>query len=130
MEPTSENRFDANFAVQVLLDIAHERSMETLLTKLIERAMERHHLVCVQVWLIEKGNLCATWPRRPVCPDQSCCLHLVASKGKSILESGKGFGRFDPQATREPMGVPPAGKHSGGGCSRMWRRRPGEGLWL
>ncbi len=109
MNPTSENRFDSNFATQILLEIAHEQSLEKLLQKLIERAMERPHIACAQVWLIEKGDLCATCPRRPVCPDQSRCLHLAAAKGRSILGRGKGFGQFDPQTSREPLGVPPIG---------------------
>ena len=71
--------------------------------------MERPHIACAQVWLIEKGDLCATCPRRPECPDQSRCLHLAAAKAKSIVGPGKGFGRLDPQTAREPLGVPPIG---------------------
>ena len=89
MEPASENRFDANFITQILLEIGHEQSLEKLLQKLIERAMERPHIACVQVWLIEKGDLCATCPRRPECPDQSRCLHLAAAKAKSIVAAGE-----------------------------------------
>ena len=92
MEPEIESRFDPNFAAQVLLEIAHEQSLEKLAQKLVERAMERPHIAWAQVWLIGKGDLCATCPRRPECPDQSRCLHLVAAKGKSILGPGKGFG--------------------------------------
>src|SRR5208282_2457903 len=109
MEPTSEGSFDANFVAQILLGIAHEQSLETLLQKLLERVMERPHMVCAQVWLIEKGDLCATCPRRPECPDQSRCLHLAAAKAKSIVGPGKGFGRLDPGTAREPLGVPPIG---------------------
>ena len=113
MENSSDNRydsrFDANFVAQILLEIAHEQSLEKLLQKLVERAMERPHIVCAQVWLIEKGDLCATCPRRPECPDQSRCLHLAAAKAKSIVGPGKGFGRLDPETAREPLGVPPIG---------------------
>src|SRR5271166_5145126 len=109
MEPTSEGSFDANFVAQILLGIAHEQSLETLLQKLLERVMERPHMVCAQVWLIEKGDLCATCPRRPECPDQSRCLHLAAANAKSILGPGTGFGRLDPETAREPLGVPPLG---------------------
>ena len=108
MEPTSDKRFDPNYATQILLDLAHEQSLEKLLQKLMDRAMERH-MACAQVWLIEKGDLCATCMRRRDCPDQSRCLHLVAAKANSISEPGKGFGRLDPQTTREPLGVPPIG---------------------
>jgi PAS domain S-box-containing protein len=109
MEPTSERRFDANFVGQILLQLAHEQSLEKLLQKLVESAMERPHMACVQAWLIEKGDLCATCPRRPECPDQSRCLHLAAVKAKSIVGPGKGFGQLDPQTAREPLGVPPIG---------------------
>jgi PAS domain S-box-containing protein len=104
-----DSRFDASFLTQILLEIANEQSLAKLLQKLIDRAMEGPHIACVQVWLIEKGDRCATCPRRPECPDQSRCLHLAEAKGKSIAEPGKGFGRLDPVTTREPLGTPPIG---------------------
>ena len=104
-----DSRFDANFLTQILLEIANEQSLAKLLRKLIDRATEGHHIVCAQVWLIEKGDLCATCPRRPECPDQSRCLHLAAVKAKSIVVPGKGFWQLDPQTAREPLGVPPIG---------------------
>ena len=109
MEPTSDNRFDPNFVAQILLEIAHEQSLDKVVQKLVERVMERPHIACAQVWLIEKGDLCATCPRRPECPDQSRCLHLAAAKANSIVGPGKGFGRIDPETAREPLGVPPIG---------------------
>ena len=108
MDSTSDRRFDPNFATQILLDLSHEHSLEKLLQKLVDRAMERH-LACVQVWLMEKGDLCATCPSRPECPDQSRCLHLAAAKAHSILGPGKGFGQFDPGSSRIPLGAPPIG---------------------
>lgn len=109
MEPASDRRFDPNYAAQILVEIANERSLEKLLQRLSDRAMERSHFACAQIWLIKKGDLCATCPKRPECPDQSRCLHLAVAAGKSILERGKGFGRFDPQTAREPLGVLPIG---------------------
>ena len=94
MQSASEGRFDPNFAAQLLVEIAHEQSLDKLLQKLIEGVMERPYIVCAQVWLIEKGDLCATCPYRSECPDQSRCLHLVAGKAKSILDPGKGLGQF------------------------------------
>jgi len=113
VETSSDNRydmrFDANFLAQTLLEIAPEQSLAKLLQKLTERAIERPHIAFAQIWLIEKGDLCATCPRRPECPDQSRCLHLAVAKAKSIVGTGKGFGRLDPETTREPLGVPPIG---------------------
>jgi PAS domain S-box-containing protein len=109
MEPTRDNRFDPNFVGQILLELAHEQSLEKVVQKLAERVMERPHIACAQIWLIEKGDLCATCPRRPECPDQTRCLHLAAAKAKSIVGPGRGFGRIDPLTAREPLGMPPIG---------------------
>ncbi len=119
MEAASENRFDANFALQILLEMTHEHSLEKLVQTLIERAVERPHIVFAQVWLIEKGDLCATCPQRPSCPDQSRCLHLAAAKSNSILGPGKGFGQFDVETSRMPLGVPPIGSMVASGQPRV-----------
>src|SRR5271157_5540865 len=114
MEPTSDTRsdtrFDPHLAAQLLLEIAQERSLEKLLQKLAERVMERPHLVCAQVWLIEKGDLCATCKYRSECADQSRCLHLVAAKGRSHPDSGKKRPGFENLDARIPLGVGPVGK--------------------
>lgn len=104
MEPTSDKRFDPNLAVQLLLDVAHEQSLEQLLHKLVSRGVERADLACIQIWLIEKGDLCSTCPRRPECPDQSRCLHLVAGKGVSVSGAGQKGPRFDDPNARLPLG--------------------------
>jgi PAS domain S-box-containing protein len=111
-------RFDASFLTEMLVEIANEQSLEKLLQKLIDRSMEGPHMACIQVWLTEKGDLCATCPRRPDCPDQSRCLHLAAVKAKSIVGPGKGFGRLCLETAREPLGVPPIGSVVASGCQR------------
>ncbi len=55
MELEIESRFNPNFSAQILLEIAHEQSLEKLLQKFIDRAMERPHMVCGQVRLIGRG---------------------------------------------------------------------------
>jgi transcriptional regulator with GAF, ATPase, and Fis domain len=105
MEPASDSRFDPNFAAQLLLDIAHEQSVEQLLQKLVHRAVERPDIACGQVWLIDKGDLCTTCPHRAVCPDQTRCLHLVAGKGVLLSDSTPEVPRFDDPNARNPLGV-------------------------
>ena len=117
--PYCESRFDPNFAAQLLVEIAHEKSLERLLQRLIEGVMERPYIVCAQVWLIEKGDLCATCSFRAECPDQSRCLHLVAGKAKSILDPGKGLGQFQTLTARVPLGVTPLGMAVASGQERI-----------
>jgi transcriptional regulator with GAF, ATPase, and Fis domain len=105
MASTSDSRFDPNHAAQVLLEIAHEQSVEQLLQKLVQRGVERPDLACVQIWLVEKGDLCSTCPRRQDCPDQARCLHLVAGRGVSLSGSGPETPRFDDLNARMPIGL-------------------------
>ena len=110
MEPANDSRFDPNLAAQILLDIAHEQSVEHLLQKLVGHAMARPDFACAQVWLIDKGDLCPTCPRRPECLDQSRCLHLVVGKGVSILGPEQALRHFEDLNARIPMGLGPLGK--------------------
>ncbi len=110
MESTSDSRFDPNFAAQLLLDIAHEQSLDQLLRKLVHRAVERPDMACAQIWLIDKGDRCSVCPRRPECPDQTHCLHLVAGKGVSLHGDGPLSPNFDNPNARLPLGIGLQGK--------------------
>jgi transcriptional regulator with GAF, ATPase, and Fis domain len=105
MESSSDSRFDPNLAVQLLLDIAHEHSLEQLLQKLVHSMVVRPDIACIQIWLIDRGDLCSACRRRSECPDQSRCLHLAAGGGCSIAESRQAAPRFDDLNARAPLGV-------------------------
>ncbi len=110
MEPGSDHRFDPNYAAQLLLDIAHEQSVELLLQKLVRCAVERPDIACAQVWLVDKGDLCAACPHRTECSEQTRCLHLVAGNGVPLSDSGREVPRFDDLNARNPLGVGFLGK--------------------
>ena len=110
MESASDSRFDTNRAVEMLLNVAQARSPDDLFRRFVEDAAGNPHLACVQVWLIDKGDLCTTCPQRPACPDQSRCLHLVAAKGKSLSASGKKPRPYENLDARVPLGVGPIGE--------------------
>ena len=105
MEPTSDSRFDPNYAAQLLLDIAHEQSLESLLHRLVTSAVKRPDIACVQIWLIERGDRCSTCALRPQCPDQSRCLHLVAGTGVPRAQDGTVAAYFGDRTARIPLGV-------------------------
>lgn len=110
MEPNSNSRFDPNFAVQMLLDIAHEQSLECLLQKLISSTMEYPDVACIQIWLVDQGDRCSVCPQRPKCSDQTRCLHLIAGGGHSFSNSGADVSHFVDRNMRLPLGVGLAGK--------------------
>lgn len=129
VEANSDSRFDQSFAAYLLLDIAHEQSVEHLLQKLMRRTMEHPDVACVQIWLMDRGDLCSVCPQRPKCPDQTRCLHLVAGGGKSFSNSGADVRRFDDPNARIPLGVGLVGKVAATGQQSLLRdfdKRPGE----
>jgi transcriptional regulator with GAF, ATPase, and Fis domain len=129
MESARDNRFDPNLALQLLLDVANEQSLERLLQKLVNSATERPDIACAQIWLIGKGDICGTCPRRRECPDQSRCLHLAAAKGISVCGPGEEAPRFDDPNARMPLGSPGVGEVVASGQQSYLRdldKQPGE----
>jgi transcriptional regulator with GAF, ATPase, and Fis domain len=105
MEPVSDSRFDPNVAAQILLDIAHEHSVDGLLLKLVNHAVTRPGIACVQIWLIDRGDRCSECPHRAECADPSRCLHLAAGKGISVAGQDEEVPRFDDLSARIPLGM-------------------------
>lgn len=95
--------------------------MEPLLKKIVERAVERTEFVFSQVWLIKKGDLCATCKYRPDCPDQSRCLHLVAGRGRSLPKPGKGPQPYEDLDARLPLNFGPLGEAMASGQLKVVR---------
>jgi transcriptional regulator with GAF, ATPase, and Fis domain len=121
METSLDRRIDPNLASQLLLEMAQERSVDLLLSKLVHRALNRPDMVSMQVWLVEMGDRCEVCPRRSHCADRSRCLHLVAGVGKSdsgALVEGAPF--FDP-AHRIPIGYGLLGGSAASGRQVMVR---------
>jgi transcriptional regulator with GAF, ATPase, and Fis domain len=89
----------------LLLEIAPERSVDRLLRRVIQKLAERPHAIMARLWLIDKGDICASCPMRPQCPDQTRCLHLVAaaeSPNSEIAETGR---QSEWELSRIPIGV-------------------------
>ncbi len=108
MEPASDNRFDPWFAAGLLIDVANEQSLENLFRRFVQRGVQLVDFV--QIWLIDKGDLCATCPYQAICPDQSRCLHLAAAEGRTALGSGTGPRPFANLDARVPLGAGPIGE--------------------
>ncbi len=108
LKPDYQPEFDS--LKNLLLDMAEERSWETLLDMIGNRLLMRPHMVLGRIWLILPGDICSTCPMREECPDQSECLHLVASKGHPISETGEPTQILDDQYQRVPLGVRKIGR--------------------
>jgi len=64
----------------LLLEIAQERELGTLLPLIVRRVAESSESVALaRIWLLGPGDSCATCRNAPVCPSHEQCLHLAAS---------------------------------------------------
>jgi transcriptional regulator with GAF, ATPase, and Fis domain len=127
----SEFHFEPEFGSKLLLEIAQEQSLDELLKKLVRRILDRPHVARVRIWLIEKGDLCSTCPRRSDCPDQTRCLHAVAGGGTIFSNQGEeeAYVRMTDPFSRLPIGVGIAGKIAATGTQTVLRdldQDPGE----
>lgn len=105
METSAERRLDVNLASHLLLEMAQERSLDLLLKKLVHRAVQRPDMACFQIWLLDKGDRCATCPHSQHCTDQTRCLHLVAGTGKTVAGEITDTQHFGDLTQRVPIGM-------------------------
>lgn len=104
-ETDSDMRFDPNYAVQMFLDAAHELSLESLLNKLVARAVARPDIAYLQVWLVDKADR---------------CLHLAVTGGAAPPNASD-------SATPIQLGMGVLGKVAAAG--RQVGQRKSEGDW-
>ncbi len=108
-EAVSDNRFDSrfdfDFAGKLLLEVAQERSLDGLMEKLMAACATLPEFARVEIWLIEKGDICLRCPQREQCPDQTRCLHLIAGCENPVPGSGREPSRFYHSDERIPLGV-------------------------
>ena len=95
---------------RLLLDMALQRSASDLLWLVVNRLGESPAVAMARIWLLRPGQGCPTCPMRLECPDQTTCLHLVASAGTSIVEPGERFSRIDGAFRRFPLGIRKVGQ--------------------
>jgi hypothetical protein len=89
--------------------LARERSLDPVLSLVVRRLAERTDVALARIWLVREGDICETCPMRPDCPDQTRCLHLVASAGSS-LDGDESWCGTDGEFRRFPLGVRKVGR--------------------
>ncbi|WP_339909415.1 sigma-54-dependent Fis family transcriptional regulator [Symmachiella dynata] len=93
----------------LLLDLARQRSVEDLLPLIVTRLCDLNGAALARIWTINPGDICETCPMRQECPDQTRCLHLVASAGRS-LDGTEDWSGLNGRYRRFPLGVRKVGR--------------------
>ena len=100
---------DVELHKRLLLDMAQDRSVDSLLSLIVNRLAQQPEVALARIWLAAPGDLCGTSRFGDECPDQSRCLHLVASAGSS-RETGDEWTALDGSFRRFPFGIRKVGK--------------------
>jgi transcriptional regulator with GAF, ATPase, and Fis domain len=90
---------------ELLLELAQERSLEDLLPLVTQRLAEHEDVALARLWLLDRGDRCATCPNAPACADRSACLHLVASAARDRASGRVVATRLDGDFKRIPVGA-------------------------
>jgi transcriptional regulator with GAF, ATPase, and Fis domain len=87
-----------------MVSMAQSRTLPEVLGSIVSGIAACEHVVLARIWLLNGGHICATCRFREECPDQTRCLHLVASAGNST-DTAADFTRTDGAFRRFPVGV-------------------------
>lgn len=88
----------------VALAGAGERSLEAVLTCIVEGLRRQDGVALARIWLIDRGDRCQSCPLASSCADRRRCLHLVASGGRS-LDAGTDWSGTEGRFARLPLSV-------------------------
>ena len=66
------------------LRISSERNVEAVLRKIVDGLAEQPGVALARIWVVGPGDVCYSCRLRSACPDQTACLHLAASAGRSL----------------------------------------------
>lgn len=87
------------------LEIAQERSVEQVLKKIVTGLAQQPGVALARIWLKNPGDICVNCPMRMKCPDQTQCLHLMASAGSPSKPGVEDWSRLDGDFRRFPLGA-------------------------
>ncbi|MEI6233095.1 MAG: sigma 54-interacting transcriptional regulator [Planctomycetota bacterium] len=95
---------------RMLIDMALEHTLPTLLNLLVERLAASPRIALARIWLVRPGDICPECPMRTECPSHERCLHLVASAGRSIADPSEDWSKLTGAFRRFPIGVRKVGR--------------------
>ena len=114
----------------LLLEMAQRLQVNDVLKLIVDHIAASPAVALVRVWLIRPGAGCETCPLRPECPDQTSCLHLVASGGASVVDPQRDLSRTDGAFRRFPIGVRKVGRIAATGEPLEVGNLAGKPAWL
>ena len=109
--------------------MAEKRSLSEVLHTGVAGLARSRRVVLARIWLVEQGDICETCQFHLECPDQTLCLHLVASAGNSG-DPKSNYARLDGRFRRFPMGVRKIGRVAQTGEPFLLTSLQGDEDWI
>lgn len=113
----------------VMVSMAQNRSLPEVLRAVVSGIAQCRNVVLARIWLIQPGDICATCRFRPECPDQTRCLHLVASAGNSD-DAKADYTQLVGEFRRFPIGVRKIGRVGQSGEPLLLPDVRGDEEWI
>jgi signal transduction histidine kinase len=95
---------------EIALAAAESLALDDVLARIVQGLVETAGLALARIWLVGPGDVCAACAMRAECPDQTRCLHLVASAGRPLVASPETWARIDGAFRRMPFGARKVGQ--------------------
>jgi PAS domain S-box-containing protein len=112
-----------------MVAVARERALPEVLRAVVDGISGSHEVVLVRIWLIAPGDICAACRFRSECPDQTRCLHLVASAGNPA-DPAIAYTSLNGRFRRFPMGVRKIGRVGETGEPMLLPNLRGDEEWI
>ena len=114
----------------LLIEVSEQRSLNAVLGTVVRRLAEQPQIALARIWLMAPGDICKNCPMREECPDQTRCLHLVASAGRSRRDPGERWNRLDGSFRRMPIGVRKVGRVAASGDCLAVLDMSADSTWI
>ena len=113
-----------------LVELAQIRHVDELLKRVVTVLAERPHIALARIWLVDRGDICASCHMAARCPDRTSCLHLVASAGTPRPNDNPDWSRVDGEFSRMPLGVGKIGRVGATGEAIVVKDFADDPAWL
>jgi formate hydrogenlyase transcriptional activator len=110
--------------------VAGEHATQKVLNSIVQGLAQQPGVALARIWLVFPGDACDTCLRRSDCPDQTQCLHLVASAGCSRNSPNEDWSFLEGQFRRIPLGYRKVGEIGTTGKSILIPASAAESEWI
>jgi transcriptional regulator with GAF, ATPase, and Fis domain len=114
---------------RLALKVGEARSADEVLRNIVDGLVAEQDIALARVWLADRGDICESCRLRNECFDQSRCLHLAASAGRSTA-SDEDWSRITGDFRRMPFNARKVGVIGASGEPILIANSLAENRWI